>query len=445
MFKLVLLALVLCVSPALLAQSTALAAPLQLPASSIPAGANDANVFGFTLTRDSVSPLTPVIFSGLTVTNGGTAAGIDYTQLKLYAFSIGPTGVTQTLVATAASPSLSFSGFNRLLLPDVQSIFVVAVDIPASAQNGATFALALANAGVTVSNSSVSGGPIQGETHTINNTGVLPVIEVRDAADAVIAGGIASAYDLQAAQGDTALSGQVYTFTVRNTGTGTLSLSGTPAVLAAPINNCVVTAGVPSSTSIGAGGSATFTLNITPTAVGAYSLGVTIFNNSATNPFLFAVNGVGSVVTATQLAIATQPGGGKAGSPLSPQPVVEARDGSGGLDATYNGLVVATVSVGPGVVVAGGAAQCVNGVATFTGLAVNTAGTGYQIEFTSAALTPVLSATFDVSAAGGNNGNGGDGGGDEGSCSANPGGSWSVLALMVIAMGAATLRRLRAA
>jgi hypothetical protein len=213
-------------------------------------------------------------------------------------------------------------------------------------------------------------------------------------------------------------------------------------VLAAPINNCVVTAGVPSSTSIGAGGSATFTLDITPTAVGAYSLGVTIFNNSATNPFLFAVNGVGSVVTATQLAITTQPGGGKAGSPLSPQPVIEARDGAGGLDTTYNGLVVATVSVGPGIVVAGGAAPCVNGVATFSGLAVDTAGTGYQIQFTSAALTPVVSAAFDVSAAGGNSG---DGGGDDGSCNVNRRGSLWVVAVIAAAAGAVTLRRLRAA
>lgn len=422
-------------APAAFCQTVTLGEALQPPSSTVPAGADDANVFHLTLTRDDVTPLLPIFFTSLQLTQSGTAVFGDYTELKLYAFSLGRTGVTQTLIAT--STTFSFSGFSRLLIPDVPEVLLVTAAIPLTSQDGNTFEFSLDNTQLGLSAGSRSGGPIQGGTHTISNTGFTPMISVRDAAGSAISSGVSSTYDLQTVQGDTALAGQSYTFTIHNPGTGTLELPGTPAVLAGPINNCTVNVVQPAVIAIAAGGSASFTLEIEPTAVGAFSLAVTIFNNSGTNPYLFSINGNATVQIATQLAITTQPGGGRKGSALSPQPVVEARDATGAVDSAFNGLVVSTVNGGAGLV-GTSAVRAVNGVAIFNNVGVNQSGS-YQMTFTSGNLTAAVSSTFEVSGGGG-----GGSGGSDGGCASRPVNSGTLLlfALPVIVL---LSRRLRAA
>ncbi len=443
MRTLLLLLITLTAPCSLVAQTVALDAPLQVPAGQVQAGATDAAVFNFVLTRDSTSPLLPILFTGLSLTQAGTAAPADYTALKLYQFELGTSGVTQTLIATAASPATSFSGFNRLLIPDLQTIFLVTAELPLSAQDGATFIFSASSAQVTVSAGTVTGGPIQGSTHTISNTGSPPQMVVQDVAGTAISSGISSTYDLAAAQGSSDVNGQSYTFTIRNTGSGPLSLTGTPAVAAAPVANCAVNVTQPASTTVAPGGSATFVLEILPSAPGPFTLGVSIFNNSAINPYLFAVSGNAAAIAAVELTITTQPGGARVGKALSPQPVVEARTGAGALDTTYNGLVVATISSGSaGAGLTGVAAvQCVGGVAVFTTLGVDTQGAGYQLTFTSGALATAVSDPFDISGSG-SNGGGGGGGGD-GGCSGRDQRVW--LPLIVIALIGMRLRRFRSA
>lgn len=420
-------------APAAFCQIVTLDELLQPPSSSVPAGADDANVFHFALTRDDVTPILPIFFTSLQLTQSGTAVVGDYTELKLYAFAVGPTGVTQTLIAT--STTSSFSGFSRLLIPDVPEVYLVTAAIPLTSQDGATFEFSLDNAQLGLSAGSRAGGPIQGGTHTISNTGFTPMISVRDALGAQIASGFGSMYDLQAEQGDTAVSGQSYTFTIQNPGTGALELSGTPAVLAGPINNCTVNVIQPPGVTIAPGATADFTLEIEPNAAGAFSLAVSIVNNSGTNPYLFTINGNATVQLATQLVITTQPGGGRAGSALSPQPVVEARDGTGAVDSAFNGLVVATVS---GAGMAGASAvRAVNGVAIFNNVGVSSSGS-YQMTFVSGNLAAAVSATFEVSGSGG-----GGSGGDDGGCSVA--GAPALLPALALFAVMACRRRRRAA
>jgi hypothetical protein len=104
------------------------------------------------------------------------------------------------------------------------------------------------------------------------------------------------------------------------------------------------------------------------------------------------------------LAMATQPQGAAPSTALTVQPIVHVRS-NGTLDATDNSTVV-TASIAPGTGTAGATlggtvnVTAVAGVATFTNLSINAAGTGYQLRFTAPGVTEVTSGTFSVAAAG---------------------------------------------
>jgi len=80
---------------------------------------------------------------------------------------------------------------------------------------------------------------------------------------------------------------------------------------------------------------------------------------------------------ATQLVWGTQPGGGATGQNLSPQPTVKLEDAFGNVITTAGGDAVTVSLTTPGGATLGGTrtVTLVNGVATFTNLSVDTAGT----------------------------------------------------------------------
>jgi hypothetical protein len=104
------------------------------------------------------------------------------------------------------------------------------------------------------------------------------------------------------------------------------------------------------------------------------------------------------------LFVATQPSGAAPSAAFATQPVVQLRS-KGGLDATDNTTVV-TASILAGSGTAGAAlsgtatATAVAGVASFTNLAVNVAGTNYQLRFTATGAAEATSGTFSVVAPG---------------------------------------------
>ncbi|MHC4841299.1 MAG: beta strand repeat-containing protein [Planctomycetota bacterium] len=136
---------------------------------------------------------------------------------------------------------------------------------------------------------------------------------------------------------------------------------------------------------------------IDPGTAGAFSFQVVIQNNSGTNPYFFLVNGNAVTSTATMLVVATQPGGGTGGTTWAQQPSVEAHDGTG-LDTSYTGAVAAAITAGPGGASLLGtvSVNCVAGVANFTDLAIDLAGTGYELTFTSGSLTSATSNAFNI-------------------------------------------------
>ncbi len=143
---------------------------------------------------------------------------------------------------------------------------------------------------------------------------------------------------------------------------------------------------------IATGGSATFTAHL----VGSAAIHATKAGLASTD------SGILTVVpgaTAAMLAFETQPSSTTSGSPITPGVTVRILDAGGNLFAS-----AAPVTVAMGTNPAGGTLSgtltvaAVAGVATFSDLSIDKAGTGYTFTASSSGLTEASSSTFDVTA-----------------------------------------------
>ncbi|MBI2917725.1 MAG: hypothetical protein HYY01_06990 [Chloroflexi bacterium] len=104
---------------------------------------------------------------------------------------------------------------------------------------------------------------------------------------------------------------------------------------------------------------------------------------------------------AVSLAVNTQPAGAVAATAFTTQPKFEAHKGDGSLETTFTDSVTVAIKSGTGTIgaVLSGTTSvaAVAGVATFTGLSIDKAGTGYVLVASSGSLTTVETAPFNVS------------------------------------------------
>jgi hypothetical protein len=119
--------------------------------------------------------------------------------------------------------------------------------------------------------------------------------------------------------------------------------------------------------------------------------------------FLVGLATTASAAAPYHLVVVTQPSPTDAsGAPLAQQPVVDIYNSSNVADPSASGPVLATITSG-GVSVSGGTATAVNGVATFTNLALNALAGPYTLTFTdptdSAASAASNTVTVSVGAA----------------------------------------------
>lgn len=111
-----------------------------------------------------------------------------------------------------------------------------------------------------------------------------------------------------------------------------------------------------------------------------------------------ACGGGSSSPTPASLAFTAEPASGSAVAPLAPVVTVELRDAAGLLVADATASVTVALAPGAGAAVLAGTTTraAVAGVATFPGLAVARAGSGYRLTASSAGLTGATSAAFSV-------------------------------------------------
>ena len=111
----------------------------------------------------------------------------------------------------------------------------------------------------------------------------------------------------------------------------------------------------------------------------------------------------GSSQTATKLAFVTQPGGANVNAALSPQPHVAVQDVNGATVTNYSGSVTLSIKTGTGTtgaILNGTTTVAVSsGIASFSGLSIDTAGIGYVLQAMSTGLTAADSTAFAVTAA----------------------------------------------
>lgn len=146
-----------------------------------------------------------------------------------------------------------------------------------------------------------------------------------------------------------------------------------------------------------ASGTATFSnLAINNAGVG-YTLVATLgILPSATS----AAFNIGSIPP--QLAFTMQPSNTAAGQAIAPAVQVTARDSLGNTVTSFSDTVTVSIATNPSGGVLSGTTKfpAISGVATFTDLSINNAGTGYTLQASSGVLTAGLSASFDITVAG---------------------------------------------
>lgn len=110
---------------------------------------------------------------------------------------------------------------------------------------------------------------------------------------------------------------------------------------------------------------------------------------------------------ANRLQIATQPVGGDAGQVLATQPIVDVMDAYGNR-STSTASITASLAQNPTAATLTGtkSVAAINGRASFTDLAISTAGQGYSLQFQSAGIASAESNTFDVADPGSGGGDG---------------------------------------
>jgi hypothetical protein len=250
------------------------------------------------------------------------------------------------------------------------------------------------------------------------------------------------------------------TYTIANSGTAALSLSGMPPVVATAGTNCsVLVTAQPTPTSVAIASTVTFTVEVTPTAAGAFDFTVSIANNdtgAGKNPYNWTASGTGVTAPAMTLqrTAAIADGGSDAiGTVSTTIP----------LTLTYtvgnSGTATLNLSGAPRVAVSG-LTNCVVSVTTQPAATVAVAGTTTFVVSVRATASGAISFVLSIdnddpianpynftvggTGAGGITAGAGGGGGGGGACEAGHTSTLPVLVAFMALLGALAIGRRRA-
>jgi hypothetical protein len=149
------------------------------------------------------------------------------------------------------------------------------------------------------------------------------------------------------------------------------------------------------TTTVGAvGGVATFSNLRIDRAGSGYTLVATAsgLTSATSNPFTI------TPADAARLAFTQQPTNTPAGAAITPAVRVQALDGAGNLDTSFNGNVTIAIGTNPAAGTLSGTTTvaAVGGIATFGNLRIDKAGNGYTLVATTSGLTSATSNPFNV-------------------------------------------------
>lgn len=264
-------------------------APAQIPAGNCSQGQLDYVALGF---GASVITGGATNLTSLTVSNTGTALPADWVRIRLVREVTINTTVdgTDVIVGTVNSTTfpITFSGLsNQIPVGPAAAVYLLAIDVAGTGIStvGRTFTLNVT--GMTATAAVVNGLPINGNTQTIVAPSLCEIDVQRSATS--IPNGNTDALGNRA-------TGVAFnlTYTILNTGSAALNLTGTPAINipSLSVTNCTASVTAPPTTPVAAAGSTTFTIQCTPGAAGPFGFGIRIDNNDADeNPYNIIVSG----------------------------------------------------------------------------------------------------------------------------------------------------------
>lgn len=268
-------------------------APAQVPAGNCSQGQLDYVALGF---GASVAAGSATNMTSLTVSNTGTALAADWVRIRLVRDTNLNTTVDagDVIVGTVNSTTfpITFSGLsNQIPLAPGAAVYLLAIDVAGAGTStvGRTFTLNVT--AMTATAAVVNGLPINGNAQTIVAPSLCEIDVQRNSSsipngntDALGNRAIGVAFNL--------------TYTILNTGSAALNLTGTPMIdiPSISVTNCTASVTATPTTPIAAAGSTTFTIQCTPGAAGPFGFGIRIENNDSNeNPYNIIVSG--TVVT----------------------------------------------------------------------------------------------------------------------------------------------------
>jgi hypothetical protein len=266
---------------------------------------SDESLYDFKIQGMGLVPEIDVAGNGVSIADGDTTPttsdGTDFGSQDVASGS-----VTRTFTITNTGPgTLNLTGTPRVQITGANAgDFSVSVQPASSVAAGGltTFqivfdptATGLRKATVTIANDDINENPYD---FAIQGTGTLPEIDVTGNCVSIPDGDTTpSPVDGTEFGSQDVSSGSVTrTFTITNTGPGTLNLNGTPRVQITGANAGDFSVSVQPASSVAAGGSTTFQIVFDPTAAGLRTATVTIANDDSDESLYdFAMQGTGTV------------------------------------------------------------------------------------------------------------------------------------------------------
>ncbi len=149
-------------------------------------------------------------------------------------------------------------------------------------------------------------------------------------------------------------------------------------------------------------GVATFSDLLVSAAGAAYTLTATSpgLTSATSTSFSISASSPGPLLSPAKLVFLQQPSNGVAGTPMTPAVQVAVEDANGNIVTTAITPVTVTLASSKGIGGTLWTAFPQNGIATFNGVTVATAGTGYTLFASSPSLSSATSAPFTISAPG---------------------------------------------
>src|SRR5207249_4233129 len=345
---------------------------------------------GLTLTGTAGSYTLSFGATGLTPATAGITLSAGAAS-KL-ALSTPPSSSAQSGVAFTQQPVVQVQDASGN--PVSQSGDVVTATI-ASGPAGATLANATATTGSTEERrvgGVASTGPAGTDTLRFAATGLTAVTS----SGITLGAGTASQLALSTQPSSTAQSGLAF---AQQPVVQVQDASGNPVSQSGDVVTATIASGPAGATlsnataTTGTAGAASFSGLAISGAAGTYTLS---FGATGLNPATSSAIAL-SAGAAVTLGFTVQPSSAAAGATISPAVQVTARDAQGNTATAFAGTVTLGIGINPaGGTLSGASAAAVDGVATFSNLSIDRAGTGYTLTADASGLAQATSDAFNI-------------------------------------------------